>query len=453
MPKALTSGHPAKLIILFSIPLVLGNLFQQLYNTADTLIVGRTLGVSALAAVGSTGSLSFLVIGFVVGLTNGVTYLTAQKFGMNDIKGVKRSFAGNIIIAVVSSLILTLFASIFAYKLLELLNTPDTIIKEAHSYIFIIYLGIPAIMMYNLFFNTIRCLGDSRVPLGFLIFASILNIILDIIFIMVFKMGVAGAGLATVIAQFIAAILCVVYIRYKLPILHLSREDFKVSLKEMLINARAGILLGFQISIIGVGALILQGALNTLGETAVAAHTAAVKIDGFATLPLSSIGVTVGTYVAQNYGAGDLARIKKGVTQSVFISVGFSIIMGFINIFFGSELTTLFVSREATEVIKLSHLSLLVNGISYFSLSLLFVYRNALQGLGKTFMPFFSGIMELVMRAFAGILLIAPFGYLGATFSNPLAWVGGAVPLGIAYYRTIKRLENHIELMPQKIEG
>lgn len=438
--RNLTKGSPAKLILLFTIPLLIGNIFQQFYSIADTFIVGRTIGVNALAAVGCTGSIMFLILGFAQGLTAGLSIITAQKFGADDKQGVKESFVAGMAISMIVTIILTIISTISARTILELMNTPPEIIDDAYRFVFVIFLGIIASMFFNFYSNIIRALGDSRTPLVYLIAACILNVILEFAFILIFKMGVTGAAIATVIAQGVSALLCLMHIKRNLPILNLKKNDLKISKEVFLEHLKISLPMGFQASIIAIGAIILQFALNGLGATAVAGYTAAQKIDSIAIQPMMSFGITMATYTAQNYGAKKFQRIKDGVKQCALISVTFSIVVGLINIFAGHFLTGLFVGYEQKEVIALSQVYLTSNGIFYFILSLLFIYRYTLQGLGQSFIPTVAGVMELIMRSFAAIILSRPYGFLGVCLSNPLAWLGACIPLSLAYYITIKKI-------------
>lgn len=442
MTKNMTAGNPAKLILVFTIPLIIGNIFQQFYSMADTLIVGRTIGVNALAAVGCTGSISFFVLGFVMGLTSGLSIITAQRFGAQDTEGIRKSFAAGIIISLLAAVFLTAVSVPLARPFLELLNTPPEIIDDAQAYITIIFAGISACVLFNLLSNVMRALGDSRTPLIFLVIACLINIVLDFVFILAFGMGVAGAGWATILAQLISGLLCIPVIKRKMPLLCITREDLtSVNRHELKIHLLAALPMAFQMSIIAIGSLILQFALNGLGAVSVAAYTAAQKIDTIATMPMNSFGTTMATYAAQNYGAGRTDRIRKGVFQCILISGSFSIIMGMVNIFAGRPLTALFVGAGETQVLSLAQTYLTINGSTYLLLALLFIYRFTLQGLGKGLVPTIAGIMELIMRAFAGIILTGMLGFTGASLSNPLAWFGACIPLIIAYYSTMRKMQ------------
>ena len=286
--RDLTTGTPAKLIFLFTIQLLVGNIFQQFYNMVDMIIVGQTIGKEALAAVGATGSITFLIIGFAQGLTAGLSIITAQRFGAQDFRGVKKSFAVAIIISFTVTAILTVLSLVFLRPLLLLMQTPPDIIQQAQEFISVILGGMFASMAFNLLSNMIRALGDSRTPLFFLIFAVIINVILDLVFIINFHMGIAGAGYATVIAQISASLMCVIYIKRKIPLLQVSKSDFKIDKDTIFTHLNAGLPMAFQSSIIAIGAVVLQSALNSLGTDVVAAQAAAGRIDQFATQPMMS---------------------------------------------------------------------------------------------------------------------------------------------------------------------
>ncbi|QQO07459.1 MATE family efflux transporter [Breznakiella homolactica] len=439
MTKNLTVGNPALLIAGFTVPLLIGNLFQQFYNMADTFIVGRTISMHALAAVGCTGSLNFLILGFVGGFTSGTAIITAQRFGAGDEAGVRRSFVASIILSAAVTVVLTAVSVVIARPLLVLLRTPPEILDDAYIYIIIIFWGIGASVLFNLFSNVMRAVGDSRTPLVFLVLACIVNIILDFVFILGFHTGVEGAAYATVIAQLFSGLCCIPVIKQKLPLLRLSRSDWKINFEELKDHLRIALPMGFQLSIIAIGVVVLQFALNGLGTVAVAAFTAAQKIDQVATMPLSSFGVTMATYTAQNYGARKMERIRRGVIQCSVMSGGFSILMGILFIFLGDSFVSIFITGNP-EAVSLGRVFLIINGAFYVVLALLFIFRYTLQGLGNSIIPTVAGIMELVMRMFAAIILAHRFGFAGVCFANPLAWIGSCVPLVIAFFITIKKL-------------
>jgi putative MATE family efflux protein len=439
MTKNLTVGNPALLIVSFALPLLGGNLFQQFYNMADTFIVGRTIGVSALAAVGCTGSIMFLIMGFVMGFTAGVSIIAAQRFGASDSAGVRRSFAVSITLGFVITVVLMTISLSVIRPLLVFLRTPEEIFDDACSYIIPIFSGIIVMVFFNVFSNMLRAVGDSRTPLIFLSIACVINIILDLVFIIVFHAGTAGAGLATVAAQFISVCLCLGFIQKKIPILRLSKEDWRFAKGELWIHLRQALPMGFQMSIIAIGMVVVQFALNGLGTTAVAAYTAAVKVDMVASMPMASFGVAMATYTAQNFGARKYERIKNGCLQCALISGSFSVVIGIIFVFFGRVFVTPFIGSNKGAV-ELAQTYLMIYGSCYVILSMLFIFRNSLQGLGNSLIPTIGGIMELLMRSFAAIALSVPFGFAGICWASPLAWLGAFVPVIIAFRLTIKKL-------------
>ena len=446
--RDLTKGSPAKLILMFTVPLLIGNVFQQFYNMIDMIIVGQTLGKNALAAVGATGSLTFLIIGFAQGLTAGLAIITAQRYGAKDYRGLKKSFAASVVISLVVTVILTVLSLLFIRPMLQLMQTPPEILDQAQTFISIILLGIFASVSFNLLSNVIRALGDSRTPLFFLIIAVIINVVLDLIFIIYFGMGVEGAAIATVIAQVSSSVLCLVYIKKKMPLLQLRKKDFKFEKEEFAVHLNAALPMAFQSSIIAVGAIVLQAALNSLGTDVVAAQAAAGRIDQFANQPMMSFGIAMATFTAQNYGAKEYGRILQGVRQTLLMSVGFSLLAGAIVIFFGHFFVQLFVSPSETRVFELAQTYFNINGSLYWILAVLFILRYTLQGLGQSKIPTIAGMMELLMRSFAAIVLTGMWGYPGAAAASPLAWIGSVAVLLYSSMRSMKQLgeEEHFTL-------
>lgn len=439
--KELTHGNPAKLIILFALPLFVGNVFQQFYSMVDMVVVGQTLGKDALAAVGATSSVSFLIIGFAQGLTAGLSIITAQRFGAQDAQGVRKSFATSIIISLGVTIVLTALSLIFLRPLLLLMQTPPELLNQAQEFISVILGGIFASMSFNLLSNMVRALGDSRTPLFFLAFAVVINVVLDLVFIIYFHMGVAGAGFATVIAQIAASLMCIWFIRRKIPLLQISRKHFSFDKADFRIHLNAALPMGFQSSIIAIGAVILQSALNTLGTDVVAAQTTANRIDQLAILPMMSFGITMATFTAQNLGAKEYGRILQGVKQCLLMSGAFSIFAGILVITCGQYFVALFVSRSETRVFELAQIYFNINGSLYWILAILFILRYTLQGLGQAKIPTIAGIMELVMRSFAAIILTHAFGFIGAAFASPLAWIGSTAVLLTSYFKAMRYLK------------
>lgn len=448
----LTNGKPMKVIFLYTIPLLMGNFFQQFYSFIDTLIVGKTISVDALASVGATGGLTALVIGFAQGITSGLAILTAKRYGAGDINGVTKSFASGIIISLAITVIFTVVAMLIAYPLLVVMQTPKELIHDSFIFLEMIFAGIFSFVGFDFLGNTMRALGDTRVPLFFLIVSTVLNIILELIFILVFKMGVAGAGLATVTAQTITFIALYIYIRFKVPYLIVTRKDFVIDKKEIKQLLSMSMPMGFQSSIIAIGAIILQFMLNTLGADAVAAYTVAGRIEQIATLPAMSFGISLVNYTAQNFGAKKYARILQGVKQGIILSVGSSATIGILLVFFGKNISTLFMNGNQPKILNLIQTYYYFNGTMYFILSILFIVRYTLQGLGNQKAPTIAGIAELIMRIFASVVLIKAFGFLGAAMANPLAWIGSTLVLISTWNLTIKELRKKRNLLHDRVE-
>ena len=442
MAKDMTEGSPWRLILFFALPLIAGNMVQQMYAFADTFLVGRFLGVKALAAVGCTGCLMFLMIGFVMGMTTGLAIKTGQAFGAKDEEGVRRSAAACVVLSIIMAAGLTLFGLPLIRPVLTILDTPPEIFDDAVSFISIICAGVPLMSLFAMQTNLIRALGDSRLATMMLSGGLIINIIFEPIFILGFGLGVPGAALATAASQVLANLICFFYIRRHISLLWIRREDWRLTKAELFSHARIGFPMGFQSSVVALGAIILQGALNGLGPQSIAAYAAAQRVDAVAVMPMISFGMAMATYTAQNFGARRLSRSREGVKSCVLMSGAFSVLAAAFNILCGGFVIEGFVGAGETEVVAMGKTFLVVNGLCYIVLSLLFIFRFTLQGLGQTAVPTFAGIMELLMRALAAIFLIDRFGYLGACFANPMAWVGACVPLLIAYWTVKKTLHD-----------
>ncbi|BDZ54595.1 MATE family efflux transporter [Agromyces marinus] len=440
MPTSLITGRPWRVILLFSVPLLIGNVVQQLYHFVDAVVVGRWLGVESLAAVGATGSLLFLLLGFAWGVTSGFAIPTAQAFGAGDHEAVRRSVAVGTLLTAGISILLTVAAPLIAEPVLVLLQTPPELLAEATLFTQVSFLGSGAMMAFNYLAAIIRAIGDSRTPLVFLTIACGLNAGLVIVMVGPLAWGVGGAALATVVSQAVSVVLCLEYVRRRIPVLHVRREDWRVTRAELGEHLRIGLPMGFQASIIAIGTLTVQVALNTLGSDAVAAYTAASRVDGLAIAVLSSLSIASSMYTAQNLGGGRPDRIRRGVVQATWIAITASLVLGAILVAFGTAMVRLFVGDGADDVVDLASYMLVVNGLTYSSLGVLFVLRGALQGLGHTFVPTISGIVELGMRVGAAVVLGAAVGYAGVVWSNPLAWFGAIVLLIPAYVREHRRL-------------
>lgn len=452
MTKDMTTGSPMKNIIKFCLPLMLGNLFQQLYNMADIIIVGQFVGKTALSAVGSVGPLSFLVVGSVLGLCTGFSIPVAQRFGAKDTVNLKKFVANTIYAAIGLAVILTVTAVCLTNTLLRLLNTPADIYKDAYDYIIIIFAGIGATMLYNILAALVRSLGDSKTPLYFLIFSSVLNIGLDILLITVFHMGVRGAALATVVAQLVSGVMSLLYVIKKFPILHITKEtrrlDFKF-IKNLLTN---GLPMAMQFSVTAIGSVMLQSCVNGLGSNAIAAITIGGKTQLMIVLPSETIGATMATYSGQNYGAGKYDRIKKGMGRGIILA-GIYTVVGFcVARFLGPYISQLFIDGSETVVINLAQEYINMGSYFYFILSILFLFRNSLQGLGYSAVAMFAGFFELAARAFMGFGFVNTIGYSAACIANPIAWVAADVFLIPAYFIVMKKVKKRLQTQSSKLK-
>ena len=434
----MTTGSPMKIIFNFTLPIFIGNVFQQFYNMADAVIVGKFVGNKALAAVGSTGTIMFLIYGFVVGMTAGFTVLTAQKFGAGDMPAMRRTVVGASFLSLVVGLVLTAAFMVFMKPWLVLMHTPEDIFADAYAYIMIISAGILAQMLYNLLASILRALGNSKVPLYFLILAALLNIVLDLVLIIVFHMGAAGAAVATVISQGISGVLCLFYIIRKVPLLRLTRDDRHLSGDLLRTQIRIGIPMALQYSITAVGTMMVQSALNILGSTLVAAYTAAGKIEQIVTQAYVAMGTTMATYGAQNMGAGDVSRIRQGFKASTIIGVIYAIVSAALVMTVGKYMTYLFVSEDVALIMDSVNTYLICVGIFFIPLAIVNIYRNGIQGLGYGLLPMMAGVAELVGRGVVAVIAAGQKSYLGVCLASPAAWVLASLLLIGMYYYVVK---------------
>ena len=438
MEKDMTAGTPGKIIFNFTMPIFIGNIFQQFYNMADTVIVGKFVGNAALAAVGACGTLVFLIIGFLQGVTAGFTVVTAQHFGAGNMKAMKKSVASGAVLTGIVTVILTLLSMISMAKVLHLMNTPSDMYGEAYGYIMVICGGIVAQALYNYLASVLRALGDSKRPLYFLVIAALLNIVLDLVLIIVFHLGAAGAAYATVIAQGVSALLCLVYIIKKVPILKLDRWDFKLDGHLVRQQLAIGFPMALQYSITAIGAMMVQAALNVLGSVHVAAFTAANKIEQVATQVYVALGTTMATYCAQNMGAGKYTRIRKGFKSATLIGFIYAVVTGVIIFFVGKYMTIFFVSENVNQIMEYVDIYLRCVSVSFLPLVIVNLYRNGIQGMGYGLLPMTAGIAELVGRSGAS-LIASHFGsYMGICLASPAAWVLAGTLLLIMYFEIMK---------------
>ena len=438
----MTQGKPMRHILVFTIPLLIGNIFQVLYNMVDTIIVGRTISTEALAAVGSAGAIMFLIVGLSIGLTNGFSIMVAQRFGAQDESGVRKSVAMGCMLCVIASIILTVVGITSAESLLKLMNTPDEIMADAHSYILMIYYGMTATVFYNYFSSIIRALGDSKTPLIFLLIASLLNIVLDLLFILTFHMGTAGAGLATVVAQGVSAVLCLLLVNKKFPILKPHKNDWKWNGRSAWYHLRLGLPMAIQFGVNASGVVIVQSVLNTFGATIIAGYTAANKIEQLITQPMLSFGTTMATYAGQNFGAEKLERIRQGVRKSLMLVTCFAVAGALIITLFGKNLAGMFITGSDMEPTKFAQIYLWCAAPFYLILGYLFIFRNTLQGINKGFIALLGSFFELTARIVLSLVLAPTVGYVGVCLAGPFAWLSAGIFYIIMYFIDMRKLDH-----------
>ncbi len=427
-------GRPLRLMLLFAVPMVAGNLFQQLYQMADTLIIGNRLGSAALGAVGCTGAVSGMVTGLLNGFVSGMSVVTARRYGAEDISGVRRSLAALIVLTGILTLALTGISAALARPVLRALNTPEELLEDAATYALVFFLGVAAPTFFNLFSAIMRAMGDSRTPLLFLAVACTANIALDIVCVLWLGWGVAGVALATVASQGAAALLSHRLMVRRMPWLRLKLADLACIKEEMGAHLRQGIPIGLQSSIIAIGTLAVQAALNSLGAESVIACTVVQRLDGFCILPLMSIGTAVATYVSHNDGAGEAERISLGVKRAAMLNVGLAVAASLGMLVAGAGMVEGLLV-DAPEALAQAMLYLRVNSGLYIFAALMFVLRNALLGLGRSELVTASGFVEMLMRSFAALALVPAIGFLGLCVANPMAWLGAGVFVGYLYRR------------------
>lgn len=454
MTKDLTSGSPLKVILLFSLPLVLGNLFQQFYALADTIIVGRFCGVSALASVGATGSVNYLILGFVIGVCNGFAIPIAQLFGARDYKDLRRHVANAAWLCMAASVVLTISTVALTRPMMQLMQTPDDIIDGAVIYIGWIFAGIPFIFLYNMVAAIMRALGDSKTPLYFLILTSALNIGLDLLFIVPFHFGVLGAALATDISQVISGVLSFIYLRRKFDVLKMEKDDLAFSKKASIHLLGIGVPMGLQCSITAIGSVIMQWAVNVLGSTAVAAVTAAGKTQGLLTIPMESVGTAMATYAGQNLGASRMDRVRQGVNSAMLIILIYGVASAFVLHFTDVQIMGLFLdTAKEVDIVAMGREYLFWNSVFFVPLGALIVWRYSIQGLGFSSLAMLAGVAEMVARTAVAIVLVPILGYFGAELSNPAAWIAACLFLYPAYRWTCRQLDNRLLAARLHIQG
>lgn len=448
--KDLTQGNVAKLLLFFAFPTLLSNVFQQFYNLADTAIAGHILGDNALVAIGASSTINSLVLSFAWGLNGGFGIIIAQCFGAKDFKKLKKSVAISLSINVLFSLIVCIFSIFMSRPMLQALNTPAARLNEANSYISVILVFIIVPMLYNLEAVILRSLGDSKTPLYFLIFSSVLNIILDYVLIKFTQMGVKGAAVATVLAQLLSVILCFVVILKNFKIIRLKKNDFHFSASLFKNMMSAGMAMAVMNSIFSIGSIIMQGSINALGEDIIAAHLGSRKVAEMFMQPLVTIGTACSTFVGQNYGALKIGRIKASIKYSTIYSLIWSVFTFFILWFFGGQIARLVTGSASQVVFDNTQMYLRINAPFYFVLGLLFTLRFSIQSVDRKMPPIISSSMELASKIAAAYLFIPLWGYLGACIAEPLSWTLGAIYLLFVFKKEFKRLDGLTEKQKQK---
>ncbi len=443
METNMTSGKPMPILFRFVLPLFIGNVFQQLYNMADTIIVGRFVGQNALAAVGATGTIMFLMLGLANGLATGFAVLTSQGYGADDRRLVRRSVANAILLALIVTATLTIVFSVLMKPMLRLMNTPEDIFQDSYTYIIIICYGIFASIFYNLSAALMRAVGNSKVPLFFLILSACLNVVLDLVLIIVFGMGVGGAALATVISQGTSAALCFVYIWRKVPILKPQREDWRLHKSIAANQMRVGIPMALQFAITASGTMIMQSAVNLFGSTAVAGFTASSKLESLLNQGMLSMGQAMATYAGQNFGDRQYKRIREGVRAALTMTIIYAIAVALLGTVLLEPMVKLFFTggTDLTELMPWAKTYSYLSFLFYVPLSVIFVFRNAMQGCGYGFLPMMGGVVELLARLITAFLSMHLASYFVACACNPAAWLSAAVFTGISYIFVMRDIE------------
>ena len=443
MTKDMTEGNPLLLILKFTLPLLAGNLLQQGYNVADAAIVGRFLGTNALAGVGASSSVQFLILGFCIGTCTGFCVPVAQRFGAGDYSTMRRFVFNSFIITAVIAVVLTALCAIFCTQIVELLATPDDIFDDAYIYLLVILLGIPFTLLYNLTSSIMRAVGDSRTPFLFLAFACFANIFLDIFCITTLHWGVAGAAIATITSQLMSGVLCLVYMMKKYPVLHMEKEECHVQgdlVKNLIVM---GFPMGLQFSITAIGSMVMQAATNNLGSVYVSANTAASRLKNFTMCPFDAIAAAVSTFCGQNYGAKKMDRIRQGLRQGVLAGIIYGIVIGIVVIVFGRQMSMIFVDGSETAVLDASRDMLFYSGFFYWILGILIIVRLCVQGLGYSGRAVLSGVVEMIARTVVSILCVPVWGFLAICFTDQAAWVTAVcyiVPMCIYCLKKVEKI-------------
>lgn len=441
--KSLTEGKVLPGILTFMLPVFFGMLFQQLYNMVDTAIVGRYLGINALGGVGSTGCICFLVIGTVNGICSGFTIPVSQSYGAKDFNMLKKCIASSIVLSVILGTVITLCTCFFCKNILIMMDTPEENFEFAYEYIFIIFAGIPFTFLYNLTSGFLRSIGDSRSPLYFLLLSSVLNIVLDLLFILVFHTSVDGAAYATVISQAVSGLACLLFIVKKYEILRISKKDFKAQLSIYIRLLSVGIPMGVQYGITAIGTIFIQTAINSFGPVTVAGVVAAGKIGNLVTCPLEALGASMATFAGQNVGAGKLSRVKEGLIKASLTGMAFSVVILGIVFFFGKYIAFLFLKPEEVEPLAIAQHFILISASCYILLTLVLTVRFTIQGMGYSTLAIIAGFLEMVARCVIALTLPQKYGFDSICFASPVAWLAADLFLIPAFIWCFKKASLH----------
>ncbi len=446
MTKSMTEGKPLRLLLQFALPLLLGNLFQQMYNTVDAAIVGQFLGSDALASVGASSSVQFLVLGFCIGICCGFAIPVAQRFGAEDYGAMKRYVYHAMVISAVAALVLTVVCALLCTKILQVLSTPEDIFGGAYIYLLIIFLGIPFNILYNLLSGILRAVGDSRTPFLFLAVSTCSNIVLDLFCILVLKWGVAGAAVATITSQAMSGILCLIYMFRKVPLLHMERSHRLLQAAYVKRLLLMGLPMGLQYSITAIGSMVMQSANNGLGTVYVTGFTAGMRLKQFFICPFDAFATAVSTFCGQNLGARRMDRVRRGIKDGLLIAISYGFAAGIVLIFYGRDLACLFVSKDSAAVLDAAGQYLRYIGYFLWSLGILNVCRLAIQGLGFSGRAVFAGVLEMAARSIVGIGFTPLYGYLAICCCDQAAWSVACVylvPMCIHCVRKLERMQAH----------
>lgn len=448
MKKTMIEGNPLRLILTFAFPLLMGNLFQQTYNMMDAAIVGRILGADALASVGASSSVQFLVLGFCIGMCAGFAVPVAQRYGAQDYSLMRKYVYNAMFWTLVMAVVMTLVTSVLCGEILHLLKVPENIFSDARNYLLVIFLGIPFTLLYNLLSGILRSIGDSRTPFMFLAMSAVLNIILDFFCILILHWGVTGAAAATIFSQAVSGILCLILIMKKFDVLKPRKEDRVISSEISGRLMRMGIPMGLNWSVTAIGSMVMQAANNGLGSVYVSAFTAGMKIKQFLMCPFDALATAVSTFAAQNYGAMKPDRIKKGIVQGVSVGVIYGIAAGVVMMVFGRNLAMLFVSADAAEVLDAAYKYIFRMGLFWWTLGILNVCRVSIQGLGYASRAMFAGGVEMLGRVIVSVFFVPVYGYDAITWADQTAWTFGMIYVLIVCILTVKQVTRRMEIEP-----